>query len=54
MYEFKDKLEGIYDSFIWAISEKEERGEDTEIEKKCLDEIELVLKYVKRFERGLL
>lgn len=54
MEEFENKLLGIKDSFLWAIESKLKVGESIEIEQKCLEEIEMVLKYVSRFKRGLL
>ena len=51
---FEETLQGIKESFEWAIEEKTKQGEDIDGEKRCLEEIELVLKYVSRFKRGLL
>lgn len=54
MEQFKDKVFGIKRSFEWAIETKRERGIDTELEEKCLEECEVVINYIKKFERGLL
>ena len=42
MEEFKDKVLGIKRSFEWAIETKKEKGLDTELEEKCLEECEVV------------
>ena len=54
MDEFEKKLQGIIDSFKWAIEEKTKKGEDIEIENKCLDECEVVMKYIKMYKRNLI
>lgn len=54
MEEFEKKVQGIIDSFKWAIDVKRRKNEDIEIELQCLEDAEIVMRYIKRFKRGLL
>lgn len=51
---FKEKLIGVRNSFEWAIEQKKDKGLEIELEEVCVSELDLVLSYIKRYERGLL